>query len=112
MRQEQIGIKTPEFISLQFQLAGLGSRATAFIINQLILLVVNALIIISLIILFTGEMDLLAYAGIDSLLLGLTIVGLFIINSGYFIALEYFSGGRTIGKRIVGIKPLRKTVIV
>jgi uncharacterized RDD family membrane protein YckC len=108
MKQEQIGIKTPEFISLQFQLAGLGSRATAFIIDQLILLVVNALIIISLIILFTGKTDLLAYAGIDSLLLGLTIVGLFIINSGYFIALEYFSGGRTIGKRIIGIRAIQE----
>ncbi|AMQ08109.1 MULTISPECIES: RDD family protein [Sporosarcina] len=108
MKQEQVGIKTPEFVSLQFQLAGLGSRATGFIIDQLILLVVNALIIISLIILFTGEMDLLAYAGTDSLLLGLTIVGLFIINSGYFIALEYFSGGRTIGKRIVGIRAIQE----
>ena len=48
MDQEQVGIKTPEFVSLQFQLAGLGSRAAAFIIDQLILMVVNMLIIISL----------------------------------------------------------------
>lgn len=108
MNQEQVGIKTPEFVSLQFQLAGLGSRATAFIIDQLILLAVNILIIITLIILFTGETNLLAYAGIDSLLLGLTIAGLFIINTGYFIVFEYFSGGRTIGKRIIGIRAIQE----
>ncbi|MBE1555247.1 RDD family protein [Sporosarcina limicola] len=108
MNQEQVGIKTPEFVSLQFQLAGLGSRATAFIIDLLILLVVNILIIIALIIVFAGGRDLLDFTGTDSLLLGITIVGLFLINTGYFIALEYFSGGRTIGKRVIGIRAIQE----
>ena len=54
MHQERVGIKTPEFVSLQFQLAGLGSRTAAFIIDQLILMIGNILIFIGLIILFTG----------------------------------------------------------
>ena len=45
MYQERVGIKTPEFVSLQFQLAGLGSRAAAFIIDQLILMFGNISII-------------------------------------------------------------------
>ena len=108
MDQEQVGIKTPEFVSLQFQLAGLGSRATAFIIDQLILMVVNIQsLFLSLSFLLEGQIYWLLQA-VNSLLLGLTIVGLFIINSGYFIALEYFSGGRTIGKRIIGIRAIQE----
>lgn len=44
MGKDQIGIKTPEFVSLQFQLAGLGSRAAAVIIDYSILTIVNIVI--------------------------------------------------------------------
>ena len=108
MYQERVGIKTPEFVSLQFQLAGLGSRAAAFIIDQLILMIGNISILIGLIILFTGGSDLWAFEAVNSVLLGLAIAGIFIINSGYFIAFEYFSGGRTIGKRIIGIRAIQE----
>lgn len=46
MNREKIEVKTPEYVSLHFQLAGLGSRATAFIIDYAILII--SLIIISL----------------------------------------------------------------
>lgn len=108
MNQERVGIKTPEFVSLQFQLAGLGSRAAAFLIDQAILMLVNISIFIVLLLVLSGGVDLLAVAGSDSLLVGLIIVGLFILNTGYFIAFEYFTGGRTIGKRIIGIRTIQE----
>ncbi len=108
LKQERVGIKTPEFVSLQFQLAGLGSRAAAFLIDQTILMLANISIFIVLLLVFSGGADLFAVAGSDSLLLGLTIIGLFILNGGYFIAFEYFTGGKTIGKRLIGIRTIQE----
>lgn len=107
MNQEQVGIKTPEFVSLQFQLAGLGSRTAAFIIDQLILMTVNILIFIVLFVLILGEPDIFAVGDVNSLIFGITIVVLFILNWGYFVVLEFFSGGRTIGKRWLGIRVIQ-----
>ena len=54
MGKDQIGIKTPEFVSLQFQLAGLGSRAAAVIIDYSILTIVNIVIFLSFIFMMHG----------------------------------------------------------
>ncbi|MEK3889363.1 RDD family protein [Bacillus sp. FSL K6-3431] len=108
MNQERVGIKTPEFVSLQFQLAGLGSRTAAFIIDQLILTVTNILVLCLLFVFLIGSPDLFSFMEVDSVILSVVIVCLFIINWGYFVVLEYFSGGRTIGKRMVGIRAIQE----
>ena len=108
MDHEQVGIKTPEYVSLKFQLAGLGSRSAAFIIDQVILMTVNILIFISLVFLSFGESDFFELMGANSLIIGIAIIGIFVINYGYFIVLEFFAGGRTVGKRIVGIRVIQE----
>ena len=108
MNQEQVGIKTPEYVSLQFKLAGLGSRTAAFIIDQLILMTTNVVILIVLLILLAGGPDSWSLIGVDSVILGVAIIGMFVLNYGYFIVLEYFSGGRTIGKRMIGIRAIQE----
>ncbi|REB10975.1 RDD family protein [Sporosarcina sp. BI001-red] len=108
MNEERIGIKTPEFVTLQFQLAGLGSRSAAFIIDQLILMVFNISVLIVLAFLFTRDIGFLSFTGMESLILGLAILGLFIVNTGYFVIMEYFSGGKTIGKKIIGIRAIQE----
>lgn len=107
MSQDQMGIKTPEYVSLQFQLAGLGSRTAAFIIDQLILMAVNILVLIALFVIVIGKPTMLFFTEVHSFIFGITIVGLFILNWGYFFAFEYFSGGRTIGKRFIGIRVIQ-----
>ena len=95
MRKEQIGIKRESLFPFNFSSLDSVVEPQRLCFDQLILLVVNALIIISLSSFSLARWTLLAYAGIDSLLLGLTIVGLF---EGYFIALEYFFRRETIRK--------------
>lgn len=107
MNQEQVDIKTPEFVSLQFQSAGLGSRSAAFIIDQIILTIVNILIIIGLLLFLYGFNDLFYWDDLMSFPIAITIIGIFVINWGYFFALEYFSGGKTIGKRLIGIRVIQ-----
>lgn len=108
MNQDQMSIKTPEYVSLQFQLAGLGSRAAAFIIDQLILMAVNILVLIVLVLVTTGMSSLVFFNQMNSLPLAVTIVVLFIINGGYFFVFEFFSGGRTIGKKTLGIRVIQE----
>jgi uncharacterized RDD family membrane protein YckC len=110
VNQEHLDIKTPEFVSLQFQLAGLGSRAAAFIIDQLILTAVNIMILLIFFFVTKGMSSLpfTAEVNIHSLPLAITIIAIFIINGGYFFAFEFFSGGRTIGKKALGIRVIQE----
>ena len=110
MKQEKIGIKTPEYVSLQFQLAGLGSRTAAFIIDQLILTLINIAILIVVFVVLVGGPNLAFYFAteVESVTLAITIIVLFLINWGYFFVYEYFSGGRTLGKKIIGIRVIQE----
>ncbi|MBP2239826.1 putative RDD family membrane protein YckC [Cytobacillus eiseniae] len=107
MNQENVGIKTPEFVSLQFQLAGLGSRTAAFIIDQLILTVINILIVIALLFYMNG-MSFFYMLEMNSLPIAIAIILIFLINWGYFFIFEFFSGGKTIGKKIIGIRVIQE----
>ncbi|WP_321189698.1 RDD family protein [Siminovitchia sp. FSL H7-0308] len=107
LEQEQVGIKTPEYVSLQFKLAGLGSRATAFLIDSAILMVANLLMYVIAFVILTGEMVLFDTSSISLFLFGIIIIMMFVIYWGYFIAFEFFSGGRTIGKKLIGIRVIQ-----
>jgi uncharacterized RDD family membrane protein YckC len=108
VNQEQMELKTPEYVSLTFQLAGLGSRAAAFLIDQLILMVINILILIATFFAIKGMSDLQFFLADNMLPLAVTVITLFVINGGYFFAFEFFSGGRTIGKKLIGIRVMQE----
>ncbi|KAB2330155.1 RDD family protein [Cytobacillus depressus] len=108
MSQDRIDIKTPEYVSLNFQLAGLGSRTAAFLIDQTILIIVNILILIGLFTILYGQSGLPFLAEINSAPVAIAIILMFIINWGYFFAYEFFSGGRTIGKKLMGLRVIQE----
>ncbi|PWU67984.1 RDD family protein [Gracilibacillus dipsosauri] len=106
MAQEQVNVKTPEYVSLQFQLAGLGSRATAQIIDYTIIAIVE--IILLLLIIFSGINDFILFdEGIGYAIAFYLIITL-LLQFGYFIFLEYFWSGRTIGKRMLNIRVIQE----
>ncbi|MBM7585700.1 putative RDD family membrane protein YckC [Bacillus pakistanensis] len=107
MNQEYIDIKTPEFVALQFRPAGLGSRAAALIIDQLILWIINILLFVLLFFVILGQ-ESIFIPDITSIPITITLILLFIINWGYFFAFEYFAGGRTIGKKAMGIRVIQE----
>jgi len=105
MTQDQIQIKTPEFVSLQFRLAGLGSRAAAMIIDQVILTLANTGLILLLI--FTTNSDIwevMEYGW----MVAVWLIALFAVNWGYFFVSEYFFNGKTIGKNMIGIRVIQE----
>jgi len=109
LNQEQTNIKTPEFVSIQFQLAGVGSRAAAFFLDTLILTTASLLVLLTLLLILHGSPDLwLLGESFSSGPIAITIILLFILNWGYFFLLEFFAGGKTIGKKVVGIRVIQE----
>ncbi|UKK99178.1 RDD family protein [Brevibacillus brevis] len=102
----EASVVTPEHVMLRFQTAGLGSRATAMLIDTGILLLVNLTVFLLFgIVLFGNEDDLFLDSG--NYALAIVILAIFVVNFGYYWLLEAFWGGQTVGKRLVGIRVIR-----
>lgn len=93
--QDRLRIATPEGISLDLVLAGLGSRFTAASVD----LVLKVLLIL-------GGVIVALIVGDD---LGVAVFSIlsFVIYFGYDVAFEVLAGGRTPGKRWTGLRVLR-----
>src|SRR6267378_3308635 len=81
------GIETPEHVDVQFELAGVGSRLAAGLLDLLLL-------VLGLLALWIG---------------GGTIILTFCFLWGYFTLFEALNGGRTPGKQALGIRVVMDT---
>jgi uncharacterized RDD family membrane protein YckC len=113
-------VLTPERVSLRYEIAGIGSRGAALLVDSLVQLALAVVLV-------AGAMALLVVLGVmqgiaealadipDSggsvvgfLILGVVVVGLFAIFAGYFIAFEIVWNGQTPGKRMLGLRVIRE----
>lgn len=111
-----VTIETPEHLELQFQLAGIGVRFIAFLIDKFIQwgAILGIILVFSLLLFFAGQMapfvEFLVKAkkafGLWLLAVALLLYG--IVTIGYFIIFEYFWSGSTPGKRSQEIRVIRK----
>lgn len=102
----QMTVVTPEHVQVQFQTAGLGSRAAAHIVDLAILAIVNTILFASL---YYSSLKLWSgFLGLGQYFVAIISLAVFLINWGYFVALEYFWSGQTIGKRVVGLKVVQE----
>lgn len=91
-------VRTPEGISVPFEVAPVGDRVKAFLLD-LILLVLGSLVILVL-----GMASLSAgWLGI-----GVALLANFILWNFYFILCEVNWGGRTVGKRVAGLRVISR----
>ncbi len=98
--RQHLEVETPEHVVLDYEIAGLGSRALAAVIDTLILAsVILAAVLFS------------AWAGdaVAALLRPLMTLALFALLWGYFALFEGFNDGQTPGKRWMGIRVIRDT---
>jgi uncharacterized RDD family membrane protein YckC len=109
---DRLDIDTPEQISLEFPLAGIGSRFLALTIDSLIQIGVVIVLIIA------GWVISMSYTEISgaadrffSQTVGaiVTIVVPFCLYWGYFAFFEILWQGRTPGKRVAGIRVIHQT---
>ncbi len=105
-----IQIDTPENVTFDYEVAGIGSRFLAALVDTTIIVILEFVVF--------GIMALIALAGmstgVDELfeLLGgwlLAIAGLisFLLIWGYYIGFELFWNGQTPGKRWIGLRVIR-----
>lgn len=99
---EKLTIETPEQITLEFPLAGLGSRAMALLVDTLIQVIVVVLFLILQAIISADLFTYWATAGKWMIALG--IFFLFCLYWGYFAAFEALWNGQTPGKRQAKIR--------
>lgn len=96
---DRISISTPEGLEIELNLAGLGSRIAASIIDVLIL---GLLLVLAAF----GVFGLVDRMGSPLLAIGIGwLVGL-LLTIGYFVAFEVFNEGRTPGKTMFSIRVL------
>jgi uncharacterized RDD family membrane protein YckC len=99
--EDRISVATPEGVTLEVTLAGVGSRFTAALIDQ----VLRSAILLSFIISssFVGD-------GVDlsgGVLLGFFVIAAFLVQFGYDVLFECLASGRTPGKRWTGLRVVK-----
>jgi uncharacterized RDD family membrane protein YckC len=105
--RDQLSIDTPELVSIDMPLAGIGSRFIAILIDYLIWAAVGILLTVIAAIVLPG----LALFGRISAnwAAGIYILCLFLIQWGYFTLFEAFDNGRTPGKHVAKIRVIHRS---
>lgn len=101
-----VSIVTPDRIELDFEVAGLGSRALALLID--VALIVAAMFVLALAATMGGLTAVAVGGAFGSLGVALLVFGMFVAQWGYFFLFETLGGGQTPGKRIAGIRVVRE----
>ena len=87
---------TPEGVDLRLELGGAGARAVAFVLD--------AVMILTILILSTIAIGLLVSDGKSEILLILWLIGSFVLRNGWFILFEIGGRGATPGKMLIGLR--------
>jgi len=103
----QLNIDTPELVSIEMPVAGIGSRFIAIVIDYLIwtgllvvLSIIGAVIVASLSV-FGGASA--------NWVIGIVLLLVFLFHWGYFTLFEAFWNGRTPGKKIAKIRVIQQS---
>jgi len=105
-RPDIMSIETPESVAFAYELAGAGSRGAALIVDTLLIALVIAAEIGTAIVLGMA-LDRIGLDIAGVWITGIVIVVAFVTYWGYYIWGEAFRGGRTPGKRWLGIRVVR-----
>jgi uncharacterized RDD family membrane protein YckC len=108
MASADYAVLTPERVSLEYGIAGIGSRGGATMLDTLIQCV--ALFVVAAAGLgAAGAMSLATGRFTTVILLAVTALGLFAIATGYFMLFEILWNGQTPGKRALGLRVIRES---
>jgi uncharacterized RDD family membrane protein YckC len=104
-------VLTPERVSLEYGIAGIGSRGGAVLVDMCIQVVV---LIVFTAALAGGTAAIGTFLegvsrGAGILILGVWVLAAFIITSGYFMVFEIVWNGQTPGKRLLGLRVIRES---
>jgi uncharacterized membrane protein SpoIIM required for sporulation/uncharacterized RDD family membrane protein YckC len=106
--EQRVEIETPEHVAFSYTIAGIGSRAAAAIVDQLIIWLLMLAMFTLMVILYGavaggGMVDSLERA-FGSWVMAAMYLGGFALSWGYFVFFEALSDGQTPGKKIFGLR--------
>ena len=93
-------VLTPEYVEFRFTLAGLYARFLAWLLDTLLVLC------LTLALLSVLNLVMTAFPGFAS---AVGIVAYFLLDWGYAITLETLWSGRTVGKRVLGLRVIQRS---
>ena len=96
--RDLLTIRTPENVGFEFELAGLASRALAWLLDLAVMGLLSTACVV-----LAGLLGVLA----GGLAAAVYFVAAFLVQWGYGAVSEYRFGGQTLGKRAVGIRVLQ-----
>ncbi|MCB1221316.1 MAG: RDD family protein [Planctomycetales bacterium] len=108
---EVIEIETPELLKLHLPLAGFGPRALAFIVDSLIIAVVQLVLGGLLLMVGIGTLGSAGASGNTGLVIAFVLIAillLILLYPAYHIIFESIWNGQTPGKRMTGIRVVRR----
>ena len=102
---ETIDIDTPENVTFGYQVAGIGSRFLATLLDTLLVALMQVLIFAA----FALVINILGQSAEDLTAWAMALLGFisFIFYSGYYVFFEMLWNGQTPGKRWVGLRVIR-----
>lgn len=110
--ERSVTVRTPEAIAFYYELAGLGSRFLALLIDTIIQALVFGLILLVGVLGATRAHSVatslhLGGKTFESLVGATLIILFFVIFYGYFVVFEKVWNGQTPGKKLIGIRVVR-----
>jgi uncharacterized RDD family membrane protein YckC len=109
MASADYSVLTPERVSVQYDIAGIGSRGAAAMVDTFVQ--VAALVVLMMALVAVSAVN--GLVGLeDDFVQGILLVffslGLFIVTVGYFPLFEIVWSGQTPGKRLLGVRVIRE----
>jgi uncharacterized RDD family membrane protein YckC len=101
--EDRISVATPEGVTLEVTLAGVGSRFVAGLIDQVLRWSVLLALVTLLAILEEGIGEGFSAGGVVAI-----IIAVFFVQFGYDVLFEVLASGRTPGKRWTGLRVVKK----
>jgi uncharacterized RDD family membrane protein YckC len=101
--ERHLAVETPEHVLLDFELAGVGSRAAALVLDTLVVLFLALAATLG-----AGAIGLLRVLP-PGWVAAVSVAALFATVWGYYVLCEGLWGGRTVGKRYVGVRVVMDT---
>lgn len=106
--EQRVEIETPEHVAFSYTIAGIGSRAAAAIVDQLIIWLLMLAMFTLMVVIYgtvagSGMMDSLERA-FGSWVMAAMYLGGFALSWGYFVFFEALSDGQTPGKKMFGLR--------
>ena len=103
---EQYTLETPENIQVQFELAGLGTRFCAMLVDTLLLGAITA-VLFCIGLMASAAAWFEFKGGSEWIVAGIVALGIALLSEGYFILFEWLMRGQTPGKKAMKVRVIR-----